>query len=216
MINNEEIFASTGGRPFDKNKPLIIFLHGSGFDHTVWMLQTRYFAFHGYSVLALDLPGHGLSKGECLVSIEDMARWIYKVIEKLGSKEVSLIGHSQGCLISLECAALYPNIIRSSVGCLFTTPIATGSTDEVIHFLKEHDIDMYCATLQASEYYHVQDFTNSTALVVGTEATGLSEAWRKASKHYIIIPMQGEIDSMNVSVAAGILIFEAKRQRRFK
>ncbi|MCO4821582.1 MAG: RNA methyltransferase [Flavobacteriaceae bacterium] len=109
-----------------------------------------------------------------------------------------------------------PNIIRSSVGCLFTTPIATGSTDEVINFLKEHDIDMYCATLQASEYYHVQDFTNSTALVVGTEATGLSEAWRKASKQNIIIPMQGEIDSMNVSVAAGVLIFEAKRQRSFK
>ena len=55
-INNKDIFASTGGRPFDNNKPVIIFLHGSGLDHTVWMLQTRYFAFHGYSVLALDLP----------------------------------------------------------------------------------------------------------------------------------------------------------------
>ena len=75
-VNKEEVFASTGGRPFDKNKPLVIFLHGSGFDHTVWMLQTRYFAFHGYSVLALDLPGHGLSKGKCLTSIEDMAEWI--------------------------------------------------------------------------------------------------------------------------------------------
>ena len=60
-VNNEEVFASTGGRPFDKNKPLIIFIHGSGLTHMCWVLQTRYFAFHGYSVLALDLPGHGLS-----------------------------------------------------------------------------------------------------------------------------------------------------------
>ena len=68
-VNNKEVFASTGGRPFDKNKPLIIFVHGSGLSHITWVLQTRYFAFHGYSVLALDLPGHGLSSGESLKSI---------------------------------------------------------------------------------------------------------------------------------------------------
>jgi pimeloyl-ACP methyl ester carboxylesterase len=112
-INNEEVFASTGGRPFDKKKPLIIFLHGSGFDHTVWMLQTRYFAFHGYSVLALDLPGHGLSKGKCLTSIEDMAEWIKNVIDAINCKEASLVGHSQGCLISLECAFRYPKVIKT-------------------------------------------------------------------------------------------------------
>ena len=83
-VNNIEIFASTGGRLFDKNKPVIIFLHGSGFDHTVWMLQTRYFAFHGYSILALDLPGHGLSEGNSLTSIEDMAEWVNNVIEVVG------------------------------------------------------------------------------------------------------------------------------------
>lgn len=107
-----------------------------------------------------------------------------------------------------------PNIIRSSVGCLFTMPIATGTTDDVIAFLKEQQIAVYCATLQDSTYYHTQDYTGATALVVGTEATGLTENWRNASKKNIIIPMEGEIDSMNVSVAAAILIFEAKRQRR--
>jgi pimeloyl-ACP methyl ester carboxylesterase len=112
-VNNEEVFASTGGRPFDKNKPLIIFLHGSGFDHTVWMLQTRYFAFHGYSVLALDLPGHGLSEGKCLTSIENMAEWVKEVIDATGSKKASLVGHSQGCLISLECAYRYPILIKT-------------------------------------------------------------------------------------------------------
>ncbi len=108
-----------------------------------------------------------------------------------------------------------PNIVRSSVGGLFTNQIATGSTSEIIAFLKEKKINFYCATLQNSTSYHTQDYTKPTALVVGTEATGLSEEWRKEATQNIIIPMQGEIDSMNVSVAAAILIFEAKRQRGF-
>lgn len=108
-----------------------------------------------------------------------------------------------------------PNIIRSSVGCLFTNSVVTGSTEEIIAFLKKHRIQMFCATLQDSTNYHEQDFTEPTAIVVGTEADGLSDAWRVASTQNIRIPMQGEIDSMNLSVAAGILIFEAKRQRNF-
>lgn len=108
-----------------------------------------------------------------------------------------------------------PNIIRSSVGCLFTNQIATGSTSEIIDFLKSKNFNIYCAALQASVEYHTQDFKKPTAIVVGTEATGLSDAWLENSTQNIIIPMQGEIDSMNVSVAAGILIFEAKRQRDF-
>ncbi len=108
-----------------------------------------------------------------------------------------------------------PNIVRSSVGCLFTNQIATGTTAEIIAFLKEKKINFYCATLQNSTSYHTQDYTKPTALVVGTEATGLTQEWRDAATQNIIIPMQGEIDSMNVSVAAAILIFEAKRQRGF-
>ncbi|CAM3506348.1 TrmH family RNA methyltransferase [Aequorivita lipolytica] len=106
-----------------------------------------------------------------------------------------------------------PNIIRSSVGCLFTNTIATGSTSEIISFLKQRNINIYCAALQASVQYDTVDFKKPTAIVVGTEATGLSEEWLLNSTQNIIIPMEGEIDSMNVSVAAGILIFEAKRQR---
>jgi TrmH family RNA methyltransferase len=119
-------------------------------------------------------------------------------------------------LIANPKSDLYnPNIVRSSVGCLFTNQIATGTTAEIIAFLKEKKIDFYCATLQNSTSYHTQDFTTPTALVVGTEATGLTQDWRDAATQNIIIPMQGEIDSMNVSVAAAILIFEAKRQRGF-
>ncbi len=108
-----------------------------------------------------------------------------------------------------------PNIVRSSVGGLFTNQIATATSSEIISFLKQNAIDFYCATLQAASNYNLQDYTKPTAIVIGTEATGLSEPWRAASTQNIIIPMQGEIDSMNLSVAAAILIFEAKRQRGF-
>ncbi len=108
-----------------------------------------------------------------------------------------------------------PNIIRSSVGCVFSNKIATGTTSEIIQFLKNKNIAIYAAALQASKIYSAMDLTVPCAIVVGTEATGLSQEWLENSDQNIIIPMQGEIDSMNVSVAAGILIFEAKRQRGF-
>jgi TrmH family RNA methyltransferase len=98
---------------------------------------------------------------------------------------------------------------------LFTNQIATGTTTEIITFLQQNKIRFYCATLQNATSYHTQDYTLPTALVVGTEATGLTQEWRDTATQNIIIPMQGAIDSMNVSVAAAILIFEAKRQRGF-
>jgi len=108
-----------------------------------------------------------------------------------------------------------PNIVRSSVGCLFTNQIATGTTPEVIAFLNDRNIAIYAAALQDSVAYHEQDFRPASALAVGTEATGLTQEWRDAARRNIRIPMQGVIDSMNVSVAAAVLIFEAKRQRGF-
>ncbi len=107
-----------------------------------------------------------------------------------------------------------PNIIRSSVGSVFTTEIAVASSEEAIAFLQKYNFNIFSAILQESEPYHTQDYTLPTAIVVGTEATGLTEIWRDAATKNISIPMQGVIDSMNVSVAAGILIFEAIRQRR--
>jgi len=108
-----------------------------------------------------------------------------------------------------------PNIIRSSVGCVFTGNIAMGSSSEIIKFLKEKEIPIYCAALSASQSYLQTDFTTPSAIVVGTEAEGLTEEWLRSSDQNIIIPMEGQIDSMNVSVSAAILIFEAKRQRSF-
>lgn len=119
-------------------------------------------------------------------------------------------------IIANPLSDLYnPNIIRSSVGCVFTSQIAMASSKDCISYLQHFNFNIYSAILQESVPYHDQDFTLPTAIVVGTEATGLTEDWRSASTANIHIPMSGEIDSMNVSVAAGILIFEAKRQRGF-
>jgi len=108
------------------------------------------------------------------------------------------------------------NIIRSSVGCLFTNQIAVGSSEEIVAFLAEKKIQMYATTLQNSNEYHKENYTAATAIVVGTEATGLTSIFREEATQNINIPMQGQIDSMNVSVAAAIVLFEAKRQRAFK
>ncbi|MGD1946119.1 MAG: TrmH family RNA methyltransferase [Croceivirga sp.] len=119
-------------------------------------------------------------------------------------------------LIANPKSDLYnPNIIRSSIGCAFTTQVAMGTTNEILDYLNQKNIAIYCAALAASQPYIQTNFTQPSAIVVGTEATGLSDLWLKNSSQNIIIPMQGEIDSMNISVSAAILIFEAKRQRGF-
>ncbi|MBS1490228.1 MAG: RNA methyltransferase [Bacteroidetes bacterium] len=106
-----------------------------------------------------------------------------------------------------------PNVIRSSVGCVFTNQLAAVSSDEAIAWLKINQIKIFCTSLQASRPYHQIDFTQPSAIVLGTEATGLSDIWTKNSDANIIIPMQGKIDSMNVSNAAAVVVFEALRQR---
>ena len=106
-----------------------------------------------------------------------------------------------------------PNVIRSSVGTVFTKQIAVCDTKEAIEFLKNNNITSYAAELSATKFHYQQNFKTATAVVLGTEATGLSEEWMNAADEKIKIPMLGEIDSLNVSVSAGILLFEAVRQR---
>jgi TrmH family RNA methyltransferase len=108
-----------------------------------------------------------------------------------------------------------PNVIRSSVGCLFTTQTASASSEETIAWLKKNNIAIYCTYLKASKHYHLINYEKPSAIVMGTEATGLSDIWVKNSDANIIIPMGGKIDSMNVSTATAVVVFEAKRQRGF-
>lgn len=107
-----------------------------------------------------------------------------------------------------------PNLIRSSIGAIFTVPCIACTSDECISFLKSHGIRILTAQLQDSQLYYETDMTHATAIVMGTEATGLTDAWRKAADAHIRIPMNGCLDSLNVSVSAAILLFEAVRQRR--
>ena len=106
-----------------------------------------------------------------------------------------------------------PNLIRASIGAVFTVPVATASSAEVIAFLKARGIRILTAQLQDSSLYYDADMTCGTALVMGTESVGLSQAWRAAADAHIRIPMNGRLDSLNVSVSAAILLFEAVRQR---
>lgn len=106
-----------------------------------------------------------------------------------------------------------PNLIRSSIGAIFTVPCVACSSDECIEFLKAHNITILTAQLQDSELYYNTDMRQGTAIVMGTEATGLTNVWREAADAHIRIPMKGALDSLNVSVSAAILLFEAVRQR---
>jgi pimeloyl-ACP methyl ester carboxylesterase len=112
-VDGEPVFAATGGRAFDPQQPAVLFIHGSGMDHTVWALQTRYFAHHGRAVLAVDLPGHGRSGGLPLRSIEAMADWILRALDAASVAGAALVGHSMGALIALTAAAAAPARVRS-------------------------------------------------------------------------------------------------------
>ena len=106
-----------------------------------------------------------------------------------------------------------PNLIRSSIGAVFTVPCVLCGSDECICFLKERGVQILTAQLQDSEEYYDVDMKQGTAIVMGTEATGLTEVWRQAADAHIRIPMLGRLDSLNVSVSAAVLLYEAVRQR---
>jgi pimeloyl-ACP methyl ester carboxylesterase len=133
MIDGHAVFGATGGRPHEWRRPLALFVHGAGLDHTVWALQSRWLAFHGWNVLALDLPGHGRSAGPPLPSIAALATWLAAVITAAvpvtaaasspaatptagpATSTAALIGHSMGSLIALETAARFPDRVQSLV-----------------------------------------------------------------------------------------------------
>ncbi len=115
IIDGHAVFGATGGRAHEASRPLALFIHGAGLDHTVWALQSRWLAFHGWNVLALDLPGHGRSQGPPLPTIAAMAAWVAAVVEAAGAKSAALIGHSMGALIALEAAARFPGRVGSLV-----------------------------------------------------------------------------------------------------
>jgi pimeloyl-ACP methyl ester carboxylesterase len=112
-VNGVETFVATGGKPFDKSLPTVVLLHGAGFDHSTWALHSRWFAHHGHSVLAPDLPGHGRSSRKALPTIADMADWTAALLDAAGAPKARLVGHSMGSLIALETAARHPDKVSA-------------------------------------------------------------------------------------------------------
>ena len=112
-VAGQRVHAGTGGRAFDPDLPLVVFLHGAGLDHTVWALPARYFAHHDCAVLAVDLPGHGKSEGKALTSIAGMADWVVKLLDEIGAAKAALVGHSMGALVALDAAARHAGRVRA-------------------------------------------------------------------------------------------------------
>ena len=108
QVAGSDVYAYTGSRPFDAALPTIVFVHGAANDHSVWALQSRYFAHHGRNVLAVDLPGHGRSGGDALPSVEAIADWLHALLDAAGVPAAALIGHSLGALAVLAAAARQP------------------------------------------------------------------------------------------------------------
>ena len=115
QINGHSVYAAAGGRVHAAGRPLAVFIHGAGLDHTAWALQSRWLAFHGWNVLAVDLPGHGRSEGPLLADIGAMAEWVLALTAAAGATSAALIGHSMGSLIALEAAAREPGRVSSLV-----------------------------------------------------------------------------------------------------
>ena len=140
-VNGQRTFAYTGGKPFDAALPVVVFVHGAQNDHSVWLLQSRWFAHHGFAVLAVDLPGHGRSAGAPLPSIEDIADWIELLLEKVGAgdtaRSVALVGHSMGSLAVLECAARHPARIARIA--LFGTAVPMPVSDALLDAAKNDE-----------------------------------------------------------------------------
>ncbi len=142
-VQGHDAYCYTGGKPFNPERPTVVFIHGAQHDHSVWILQTRYFAHHGFSVLAVDLPGHGRSKGMPLTSIETIANWLLALLDAVKVQKAALIGHSMGSLIALEAAFHAPHRVSqlALVGTAYPMKVSDALLDASQHN-EQQAIDM--------------------------------------------------------------------------
>ena len=137
-VNGETTFVATGSRPFDApGNGVVLFVHGAGMDHTVWVMQARYFARQGFAVLAPDLPGHGRSSGEPLTSIEAIADWLSALLDAAGAASASVVGHSMGSLAAVSFGSRYPHKTERLV--LFGTSVPMPVTHLLLDAAADDD-----------------------------------------------------------------------------
>ena len=129
-IDGQQMFYSTGNGSFSTDQPSVVFIHGAGLDHSVWVLPSRYFARHGYNVVSLDLPWHGRSQGQALNSIEEMASTVSALIREIGISSAAVVGHSMGSLVALTLAANHGEQVRSLA--LLGTAVPMGVSDQLL------------------------------------------------------------------------------------
>jgi len=137
IVDNKKVYAYTANHPFDAAKPTVAFIHGAASDHSMWALQSRYFAYHGWNALALDLPGHGKSEGRALERIGDIADWVARVLDAAGAGTASLVGHSMGSLVALETAARHPARVAKLV--LLGTAVPMPVSAPLLNAAKAND-----------------------------------------------------------------------------
>ena len=130
-VGGSKVYAYAAAHELDAAKPAMVFVHGAGLDHSWWGLQSRYFGYHGWNVLACDLPGHGRSQGPALASVEAMADWTISLLDTARLPKASVIGHSMGALVTLECAARHPARVEriALLGAAFPMNVSDGFLD---------------------------------------------------------------------------------------
>ena len=136
-VSGKTVYAYTGTKPVVAGQRSVMFIHGAANDHSVWALQSRYFAYHGCNVLAVDLPGHGKSGGPVSSSVEEMAAWALHVLDAAGIEKAALVGHSMGSLIALEAAASAPSRVQKLV--LVATAFPMKVSDALLDNAKARD-----------------------------------------------------------------------------
>jgi len=139
IVDAQPVYVATGQKKFDPELPSVVFIHGTGQDHTIWVLPTRYFARHQRNVLAIDLPGHGRSGGKPLASIEAMADWIVKVMDVIAVDSAAMVGHSMGSLVAMVLAAKYADRVRA-IG-LVGTAVPMPVSEPLLNSAKENSPD---------------------------------------------------------------------------
>jgi len=171
IVHGYPAYAYTGGKVFDPGMPAVVFVHGAAFDHSVWQWQSRYFANHGFAVLAVDLPGHGRSPGPVRTSIEALADWIAAFIEAATLTRAAVVGHSMGSLVALDTALRHPQrlsrlaLIGASVPMAVSEPFLAAARD-----------DSPAAFDMETVWGHARGATLARSPVPGTSLMGASRA----------------------------------------
>jgi pimeloyl-ACP methyl ester carboxylesterase len=182
-VEGNEAYCYTGGKPFDPARPTVVFIHGAQNDHSVWVLQTRHIAHHGFNVLAVDLPGHGRSKGTAKASVEAAAAWLLALLDAAGVQRATLVGHSMGSLIALEASHQAP--LRVSGLAMLGTTYPMKVSDALLDTSRDDELS---AIDMVNIWSHSMRAQNPACPLAGVSTMGMSR--RLMQRMSVINPEQ--------------------------